>query len=320
MPRPDIQPPSSAAVARACDLLRAGDLVAFPTETVYGLGADATSDHAISALFAAKGRPEFNPLIVHVADAAAAAEVASFDARATLLASAFWAGPLTLVVPRLPGSPLSSLVSAGLETVGVRVPGHPVARALLKAVGRPIAAASANRSGGVSPTAPMHVGESLGERVAMILAGGRCPIGIESTVLDASRDRLVLLRPGSVSVGEIESVAGPVEVPDRDPERPQSPGQLSRHYAPSIPVRLNATSVGSDEALLAFGPDGLIRGGVARVNLSPQGDLYEAANNLFAMLRGLDKPGHASIAVMTIPAQGIGIAINDRLRRAATAP
>jgi len=319
--RPDLQPPTAAAVARAGALLRQGELVAFPTETVYGLGADATNETAIAALFSAKGRPHFNPLIVHVHDAAAAEEVALFDPRARLLGAAHWAGPLTLVLPLRPGSGISPLVSAGLNTVAVRVPGHPIARAVLKAAGRPIAAPSANRSGSVSPTTPLHVAESLGERVALILAGGRCPIGIESTVVDLARDPAVLLRPGKVSRAELESLIGPIELAGAsDDHAPRSPGMLSRHYAPARTVRLNASSAAPDEALLAFGPDSFVRGGASRLNLSPEGDLYEAAANLFAMLRQLDRPPHRAIAVMPIPERGIGIAINDRLRRAATPP
>ncbi|CAK0744619.1 Threonylcarbamoyl-AMP synthase [uncultured Gammaproteobacteria bacterium] len=324
--RPDIVPPFHTAVARAADLLRAGDLVAFPTETVYGLGADATNDSAIAAVFAAKGRPHFNPLIVHVLDLAAAEEVAVFDERARLLGSANWAGPLTLVLPRQPDSGVSLLVSAGLDTVAVRVPGNPVARALLKAFGGPIAAPSANRSGAISPTTPLHVAESLGDKVAMILAGGRCSIGIESTVVDLTGPIPVLLRPGAVSQSEIEKLLGiGVVLPDTESDdgdadkvaAPRSPGRLARHYAPNRPLRLNAIEVSPTEALLSFGPDRFVIGGATRLNLSPTGCLYEAAANLFAMLRSLDKPQHSGIAVMPIPEKSLGVAINDRLRRAA---
>jgi L-threonylcarbamoyladenylate synthase len=316
--RPEVLSPTPAAVNRAAALLRAGGLVAFPTETVYGLGADATDDRAVAAIFAAKGRPQFNPLIVHVADAAAAGAFVVLDERARTLAGAFWPGPLTLVLPRRPDAGLSLLVSAGLDTVAVRVPAHAVARALLTATGRPVAAPSANRSGAVSPTTPGHVVESLSGRVHLVLAGGRCPVGLESTVLDLSGPVARLLRPGAVLRDEIEAHIGPVELAgDATPERPTAPGQLASHYAPRAAVRLGALAAAPDEALLAFGPDDLVRGGSARLNLSLQGDLNEAAANLFAMLRRLDTPGVRSIAVMPVPEAGLGIAINDRLRRAA---
>lgn len=320
-PRPlQIQPPTAASLARAGELLRAGSLVAFPTETVYGLGADATNDQAVAAIFAAKGRPHFNPLIVHVPSLAEAQVFAEFDSRAIALAEQYWPGPLTLVLPRKAGAGLSLLVSAGLDTVAVRVPGHPVAQALLHAARRPVAAPSANRSGSVSPTTPLHVVESLGERVPLVLAGGRCPVGVESTVLDLSGDEPVLLRPGAVLREDMERLLGqPIAAAGHDgSEAPKkSPGQMLSHYAPAAGVRLNAHDVAADEALLAFGPDQLIRGGVARLNLSPTGDLNEAAANLFAFLRQLDRPDVRAIAVMPIPDTGLGSAINDRLRRAA---
>jgi L-threonylcarbamoyladenylate synthase len=324
-PKPELVPPSDANIARAAELLRAGGLVAFPTETVYGLGADATDDRAVASIFEAKGRPRFNPLIVHVPDMSAAEAVVRFDERAERLAENLWPGALTLVLPRRPDSPLSLLVSAGLESVAVRMPNHPVARSLLKAAGRPIAAPSANRSGAVSPTTPLHVAESLGNRVGLILASGRCPIGLESTVLDLTGADPILLRPGGVTREELEALLGTAvlvpadQLPGANPESLglKSPGQLASHYAPGCPVRLHAHDAAPDEALLAFGPDTFIRGGVTRLNLSPQGDLFEAAANLFAMLRALDRPEHAAIAVMPIPEQGLGAAINDRLRRAA---
>ncbi|QQP87823.1 threonylcarbamoyl-AMP synthase [Skermanella sp. TT6] len=320
---PELVPPSDANIARAAGLLRAGELVAFPTETVYGLGADATDDRAVARIFEAKGRPRFNPLIVHVPDQDSAEAIVRFDARAERLAETLWPGPLTLVLPRRPDGPLSLLVSAGLDSVAVRFPAHPVARALLKAAGVPVAAPSANRSGAVSPTTPLHVAESLGARVGLILAAGRCAVGVESTVLDLTGEAPVLLRPGGVTAEDLEALLGvPVLRPPQaeaagDPEAPKSPGQLASHYAPGRPVRLDASGAGPDEALLAFGPDTFIRGGATRLNLSPQGDLHEAAANLFAMLRALDRPEHAAIAVMPVPEQGLGAAINDRLRRAA---
>lgn len=320
--RPEIIPTTPQGLARAGDALRHGDLVAFPTETVYGLGGDATDDRAVAAIFAAKGRPSFNPLIVHLPDLDSARRWAVFDERAEELAHQFWPGPLTLVLPRRPEAGLSLLVSAGLDSVAIRVPKHPVGQALLRATGRPIAAPSANRSGAVSPTTPHHVLESLGDRVRMVLAGGKCPVGLESTVLDLTGAEPVLLRPGAVLREEIERLIGPIAVfqghtADDGSEAPKSPGQLSSHYAPNAAVRLNATSAEEDEAFLTFGPDRFVFGGKSRLNLSPQGDLDEAAANLFAHLRALDQEGARAIAVMPIPDEGLGVAINDRLRRAA---
>ena len=319
---PDIIPTTPPGLARAGEALRNGELVAFPTETVYGLGADATNDRAVASIYAAKGRPTFNPLIVHVPDLESGQAIALFDERAVELAHQFWPGPLTLVLPRREESGLSLLVSAGLDSVAVRAPGHPVAQSVLKAAGKPIAAPSANRSGAVSPTTPQHVIESLGDRVRMVVAGGKCPVGLESTVLDLTGETPVLLRPGAVLREEIERLIGPIEVfsghaPADGSDAPKSPGQLESHYAPNAAVRLNATSAEDDEAFLTFGPDRFIRGGKARLNLSPQGDLNEAAANLFAHLRSLDQEGARAIAVMPIPDEGLGVAINDRLRRAA---
>ncbi len=302
------------AIAEAARLLRAGQLVAFPTETVYGLGADATDDRAVAAVFAAKNRPRFNPLIVHVTGVEAAETLVAFDDRARLLAQAFWPGPLTLVLPRRSGSALSLLVSAGLDSVAVRAPDHPVARTLLKATGRPVAAPSANASGRVSPTTAGHVAESLGGRVAMILDGGPCRVGVEFTVVDLRGGAPALLRPGGLAAETIEAVIGPLAAPGSGPSR--SPGMQTRHYAPRVPLRLNVTTPWPGEALLGFGP------GAAQTtaNLSRSGNLEEAAAHLFAMLRDLDAGGHAGVAVSPIPDTGLGRAINDRLRRAATPP
>ncbi|MEO3433221.1 L-threonylcarbamoyladenylate synthase [Inquilinus sp. CAU 1745] len=311
----DIVADSPAGVERAAALLRGGELVAFPTETVYGLGADATDDRAVAAIFETKGRPQFNPLIVHCADAEMARRLVVFDERADLLAETCWPGPLTLVLPRRPDSGLSLLVSAGLDSVAVRMPAHPTAHRLLAATGRPVAAPSANRSGAVSPTTAAHVQESLGGRIPLILAAGRCEIGLESTVLDLTGDAPALLRPGGATREEIKALIGPVRLPDADPERPLSPGQLSSHYAPRAGVRLNAQTVEAGEALLTFGPD--LRKGERMLNLSETGDLAEAAANLFAHLRALDRTGATTIAVAPIPEEGLGMAINDRLRRAA---
>ena len=306
-----------AAIAAAADILRAGGLVAFPTETVYGLGADAGNDEAVAGIFAAKDRPSFNPLIVHVGDAAAAAAWVSFTAEAETLAAAFWPGPLTLVLPRREDCGISLLCSAGLDSLGVRAPAHPVAQRLLAACDRPLAAPSANRSGRISPTTAAHVAASLGARVPLILDGGPCAVGLESTVLDLTGPRPALLRPGAVTEAEIEAVIGPLGRAEASAgEAPRAPGQLESHYAPALPLRLEATAVDPREALLAFGPEPPA-GAAAAVNLSPGGDLHEAAARLFAALHELDRPELKAIAVMPIPETGLGRAINDRLRRAA---
>ena len=308
--------PSAENIAAAAAVIREGGLIAFPTETVYGLGADAANDRAVASIFEAKDRPRFNPLIVHFASAGEASDAAAFDARAHRLAGAFWPGALTLVLERRPASAISLLVSAGLETLAVRVPAHPVAQALLAAAKRPIAAPSANRAGEVSPTSADHVSASLAGSPRMILDGGRCPVGIESTVLDLTTPTPVILRPGGITRDEIEAVIGPTGgTPGGATEGVKSPGMLARHYAPGRPLRLDAGKVGKTEALLAFGPHP-ITGGAAEMNLSPSADLTEAAANLFAMLRALDRGDVSAIAVMPIPETGLGIAINDRLRRA----
>nr|WP_279308108.1 L-threonylcarbamoyladenylate synthase [Niveispirillum sp. BGYR6] len=300
--------------------MAAGGLVAFPTETVYGLGGNAGDDAAVAAIFAAKGRPSFNPLIVHVLDEAAAEPLVHLDDRARQLMELYWPGPLTLVLPRRTDAPLSLLVSAGMDSVAVRSPAHPVARALLAASGLPVAAPSANRSGHVSPTTPLHVAEEFpdggGARLQLILAGGKAEIGLESTVLDLTGPTARLLRPGSVTREELETVLGRVELAG-EADGIKAPGMMTSHYAPGLPVRLDADSVGETEALLAFGPDQFLRGGAMRLNLSQRGDMAEAAANLFAMLRALDRPGLSGIAVMPVPEKGLGVAINDRLRRAA---
>lgn len=314
-----IAEPDAQSIAEAARLLRDGQLVAFPTETVYGLGGDATNERAVAAIFEAKGRPEFNPLISHVLDAEAARKLVRWSETADRLAARFWPGPLTLVLPRGEGSSISLLATAGLDTVAIRAPSHPVAQALIRAAGRPIAAPSANRSGAISPTRAEHVAESLGERVPLILDGGPCLVGVESTVLDLSTATPTLLRPGGATREAIEAVIGPIAMSDALPSGDsarKSPGQLESHYAPARPVRLGATSVGADEGLLAFGPT-VPPGAMLTYNLSPSGDLGEAAANLFAQMRLLDRPGIGRIAVMPIPETGLGLAINDRLRRAA---
>jgi len=312
-------------VAEAAALLADGALVAFPTETVYGLGADARNGKAVAAVFAAKGRPQFNPLICHVANAEAAFEEVVADDRAREIAARFWPGPLTLVLPRRSACRVDLLAGAGLDTLAIRVPAHPVALALLRAVDRPVAAPSANRSGGVSPTEAGHVLAELGGRIAAVLDGGPCAVGVESTVLDLSSRGAALLRPGGVPVEAIEAAIGPVGRPlplsaAHATQHLRSPGMLLSHYAPSLPVRLDAAEVAPDEALLAFGPRPLPGAG-ASWNLSPSGDLAEAAQRLFAGLRWLDAEGRRlgllRIAAMPVPGGGLGAAITDRLARAA---
>lgn len=305
--------PDPAGLAQAAAALKAGQLVAFPTETVYGLGGDATDDMAVAKIFAVKGRPDFNPLISHVATVDAARALVEWNEEAERLTERFWPGALTLVLPRAADCPISLLASAGLDTLAVRVPGHPLARQLIEQAGCPIAAPSANKSGGISPTTADHVVQSLGDEVAGIIDGGPCTIGLESTVVDVSGDHPVLLRPGGIAAEDIEAVVGPLASAD-DTEAPRSPGMLSRHYAPSLPIRLNATSARSDETLLGFG----VGANDAALNLSINGDLTEAAANLFAMLHALDNGDNSAIAVMPIPNQGLGRAINDRLTRAAS--
>jgi len=306
-------------IDRAAAALRAGGLVAFPTETVYGLGAIATNDRAVAAIFAAKARPRFNPLIAHVVDLDAARPLARWNPCAERLARRFWPGALTLVLPRPADGPLSLLVSAGGDTVALRAPAHPVAQALLEATAAPVAAPSANRAGGISPTTADHVIDGLADRVDMVIDGGPCAIGIESTVLDLSGETPRLLRPGGVPRAALEAELGAMLDGAGRHEAGQplrSPGQLESHYAPACPVRLNATTVAPDEALLAFGRCPLA-GAAKTLNLSPSGDLEEAAANLFAMLRALDCVAVSAIAVMPLPREGLGEAIHDRLSRAA---
>jgi L-threonylcarbamoyladenylate synthase len=314
------------AIAEAARCLAAGGLVAFPTETVYGLGADAANGAAVARLYDAKGRPSFNPLIAHVEDLAAAHRLGLFDPTAATLAEAFWPGPLTLVLLRRPGGAVAELATAGLDTIALRLPGHAVARDLLAAFGRPIVAPSANRSGHVSPTTAQHVLADLRGRIDLILDGGPAPVGVESTIVaclpgESMLLRPVLLRPGGIARADIERVLGRplIEPPAGTSEAPLAPGQLASHYAPRTPLRLDAQRVEPGEALLAFGatlPAGSERA-VTSLNLSPTGDLIEAAANLFSHLRALDGAGATAIAVMPIPHAGLGEAINDRLSRAA---
>ena len=325
---------SVGAVKDARSVLAAGGLVAFPTETVYGLGADATSDKAVAKLYAVKDRPSFNPLIAHVADLAAAARLAVFNDAALALARALWPGPLTLVLPKAAHCPVGLLATAGLDTIAVRVPSHPVAQQILAAFGKPVVAPSANRSGMVSPTTAQHVLHDLRDRIDLLINDGPAPLGIESTII-ACLDGTVLLRPGAIDRAAIEKILGsPIAAATRAhghagkarpataapaPLAPLAPGMLASHYAPHTPLRINAGQVAPGEALLAFGPD-LPPGAekaAAMLNLSAQGDLVEAAANLFSHLRSLDSRGATAIAVAPVPERGIGEAINDRLRHAA---
>ena len=299
---------NAETITQAARILAEGGLVAFPTETVYGLGADATNGEAVAALFAAKGRPRFNPLIVHVEDLEQASKHGEFSEPARALARTFWPGALTLVLPRRADSNLSHLVSAGLDTVALRAPSNAIARDLLGASRRPIAAPSANLSGKVSATTAQHVAEGLVGKVDFILDGGASPLGLESTVIGFDGGKPTLLRPGAVAREEVEAIVGALAAAD---DAIRSPGQLESHYAPRAPLRLNAAQAREGEVLLGFG-----NAPGACLNLSPRGDVKEAATNLFAMLRALDKTG-AAIAVSPIPQTGLGEAINDRLMRAA---
>lgn len=307
------------SITDAAAALRAGRLVAFPTETVYGLGADATNAHAVASIFEAKGRPRFNPLIMHVPSMAAVSTLGRLTETGRKLAAAFWPGPLTLVLAKAPGSPVADLTTAGLDTIAVRIPAHPIGQALLKATGVPIAAPSANRSGHVSPTTAAHVAADLGDRVAMILDGGATPVGLESTVVDVTGNAPVVLRLGGIAREDIARVLDcAVALAGDENVAPSSPGMLARHYAPATTLRLDALDVRAGEALLAFGGKVPAHNGPS-INLSPTSDLAEAAANLFAALHTLDASGATTIAVMPVPAYGLGEAINDRLRRAATA-
>jgi L-threonylcarbamoyladenylate synthase len=311
--------PSDDTLQVASGHVRAGGLVGFPTETVYGLGGDATSERAVAAIFEIKGRPRFNPLIVHVSDLKMAEQLAAFDRRARFLAQRQWPGPLTLVLKKRPDSKIALLATAGLDTVALRVPDHPVALALIAAAQRPLAGPSANRSGAVSPTTAEDVEREFGNALPIILDGGPCRVGVESTVVDLTRQPAAILRPGGVTsetvAAAIGELAEPVPGPDT-PVAPRSPGQLARHYAPRLKLRLDPTEARPGEALLAFGPHAL-DGFAEVINLSASGDLAEAASRLFAALHALDRPEFSGIAAMTVPERGLGVAINDRLRRAA---
>ena len=300
-------------IETAAKVLRSGGLAAFPTETVYGLGADATNDTAVAKIYEAKGRPQFNPLIIHAADKETLKSLVEWSTLADALADAFWPGPLTFVLPRTGDCPVSLLASAGLDTLAVRVPSLDLARSLLQACECPVAAPSANKSGHISPTTADHVAGEFGAELSVILDGGPSQIGLESTVIDLTTDEPVLLRPGGISRERLENTVG--KGGGATLERPlKSPGMLDRHYAPTTPLRLEARTAEVGEILLGFGPEAP----GSALNLSVTGDLMEAAANLFAMLRDLEQAGPTGIAVMPIPKKGLGVAINDRLRRAAT--
>jgi L-threonylcarbamoyladenylate synthase len=318
-----ILPAGEAATAAAVRCLAEGGLVAFPTETVYGLGADAANPAAIARLYQAKGRPAFNPLIAHVNDLAAARRIARFDATAIALAEAFWPGPLTLVLPKTNDCTVADLATAGLDTIAIRLPAHRIARDILRAFGGPVVAPSANLSGHVSPTTAAHVQSDLAGRIDLIIDGGAVAVGVESTIVGCFGAPM-LLRPGGLPRGEIERVLGralvqPPDDADNDSSQPLAPGMLASHYAPRAPVRLDAGRIEAGEALLAFGPAAVpgIDAATMVMNLSARGDLNEAAANLFGYLRALDAKGPDTIAVMPVPHHGLGEAINDRLRRAA---
>ncbi|WP_373084535.1 L-threonylcarbamoyladenylate synthase [Sneathiella sp.] len=308
-----IFPSSQQGISDAAAEIRAGHLVAFATETVYGLGADALNDTAVASIYEAKGRPSFNPLIVHVPSMAAARAYVDFNETAETLAASFWPGALTLVLPRKPDCPVSRLASAGLETLAIRIPAHKQALEFLKSCDRPLAAPSANPSGSISPTTAQHVIDGLKDRIAGVLEGGTCPVGVESTVVGFDNGRPVLLRPGGITGEELTAAVGPLLTHDADGTTP-SPGMQQSHYAPHCPVRLNATDKRPHEAFLGFGRD---QDHLADINLSINGSLIEATSHLFSALHLLDEMRVAAIAVGPIPETGLGVAINDRLRRAA---
>ncbi len=306
----NILPGTAGNISAASTILREGGLVAMPTETVYGLAANAADADAVARIYAAKQRPQFNPLIAHVSSIEMAEREGILGANARRLVEAFWPGPLTLVVDVAATGSVSELARAGLDSIALRMPGHPVAQQLIEAFGGPLVAPSANPSGKISPTRPEHVLQDMGDQVDLTLDGGACAAGVESTIVDARGEHPALLRPGSLDPAEIEKIWPGLIRPTLNPDAPQSPGQLLRHYAPDAKLRLNAEAPEAGEAYLGFGP------GDATLNLSPTGDLTEATANLFAMLRDLDAR-FDRIAVAPIPASGLGEAINDRLTRAA---
>lgn len=317
-----IKPGSSLEIfARITHSLQEGKIIGLPTETVYGLAGDATNEHAIATIFALKNRPSFNPLICHFCSVQHVLEHCEMHPDLMALSQTFWPGPLTLVLKRKKTSPIVPLVSAGLDTLAVRIPDHPVAQEIIERYGHPLAAPSANPSEAISPTSPQHIYKAFGENPALpfIVDGGSCQVGLESTIVDLTQERPVLLRPGQITCEDLKKIiADTCTTGDVENARIRAPGMMKRHYAPGIPLRMGATSVQPDEALLAFGQKDIPEGARCTLNLSPAGNLVEAATNLFKMLHALDEPYYHAIAVMPIPQEGIGIAINDRLRRAAT--
>tara|TARA_A100000164_G_scaffold260461_1_gene232442 strand:+ start:120 stop:1070 length:951 start_codon:yes stop_codon:yes gene_type:complete len=309
--------PDKNTINHASHILLQGGLVAFPTETVYGLGADARNDQAVAKIFALKGRPQFNPLIVHISTMQAAQKICHFDDRSKMIAEAFWPGPLSIVLKQQEGSDLSLLVSAGLDSIALRIPGSPLARELITRANCPIAAPSANKSGRVSPTTAKHVIDSFtGQKendIELILDGGPCEVGLESTVIDLTQKKPQLLRPGAITYEALSSIIGDVALSTSYNTSPKSPGMLTKHYAPRIPLRINALTANTNEALLGFGDT--VKN--PTLNLSDSSNLTEAATNLFSMLRQLDNEKYSGIAVTPIPERQLGRAINDRLRRAA---
>ncbi|WP_404711696.1 L-threonylcarbamoyladenylate synthase [Sphingomonas sp. MMS24-J13] len=303
-------PYSPETIARAARLIADGQPVAVPTETVYGLAADATQGEAVATIYAAKGRPSFNPLIVHVPDLTAAQALADLPEPAIRLANAFWPGPLTMVAPLRAGAPIAALTTAGLATVALRVPAHPAMRDLLAACGRPLAAPSANASGTISPTSADHVLRSLGGRIPLVIDGGACAVGLESTIVAVEADRLRLLRPGPITPEQLAAAAG-LPIAGSGSDKLEAPGQMLQHYAPAKPLRLNAIDAAPDEWLIGFGAV------AGNASLSADGDLIEAAARLFGLLHAADAGPAERIAVAPIPDRGLGLAINDRLKRAA---
>lgn len=301
-------------ISHAAEVIKTGGLVAFPTETVYGLGANVYNAQAVASIFAAKGRPAFNPLISHIAEKDFLKEYAAVDERATALAEKFWPGPLTFVLNRIDENPALDLACAGLKTITVRMPAHPTALKLIKNSGVPIVAPSANRSQTISPTTALHVWESLGEKVDFILDGGACAVGVESTIIDLTGKNVVLLRAGGIALEDLEKFLGEkILISHGNPELPSSPGQMLKHYAPAHPFRINVEQPENDEFFIGFGAMGN-----CQLNLSPSGNLCEAAANLFSYMRAADKQtAFTKIAMAPIPEQGLGLAINDRIRRAA---
>ncbi|WP_438994160.1 L-threonylcarbamoyladenylate synthase [Pseudemcibacter sp.] len=315
MAKSRIYKPTAEAISMASDILKKGEVVSFPTETVYGLGADATNSDAVAKIFSAKNRPSFNPLIIHLPNTQMVEKYVELSQLTKDLSNIFWPGPFTMVLPLKKNSGISTLITAGLETVAIRVPSHPVAHTLLNEFNGPIAAPSANKSGQISPTTAQHVDQEFGDELELIIDGGPCDNGLESTIVKVVYDQLTILRPGNVTVEEIQEKIEVKIVTDTQPtDNPIAPGQLKSHYAPNANVRLNVINPEMNEAYLAFGDTNQVEN---MLNLSPSGDLEEAASNLFSMMRSLDQLNLKTISVAPIPKSGVGVAINDRLERAA---